>query len=91
LARTAGDDQAVVRDLAPSSNALDDEAAGVEIDADDFAEDDGRVPLVPEDVADRRCDVALRQNPRRNLVEQRLEQVVIRPVDHREVDVGAPS
>ncbi len=50
-----------------------------------------RVPLVPEDVADRRRDVTLGQDPRRKLVEQRLEQVVVRPVDHRDVDIGAPQ
>ena len=91
LARAGGDDQAVVRDFASPSNALHGEAAGVEIDADDLAEDDGRVPLVPQDVANRRRDVAFGEDSRRELVEQRLEQVVVRPVDHRDVDVGAPQ
>ena len=35
--------------------------------------------------------VARRQRARRHLVEQRLEQVVVRAVDQRHVDVGAPQ
>jgi hypothetical protein len=59
------------------------------IDTDDLAEYYARVPLVPEDVTDRRRDVALREDPRRKLVEQRLEQVMICTVDDSNLDIGA--
>ena len=91
LARAGGDDQAVVGDLAAAIQRLDREAARAEIDGDDLAEHDAGVPLVAQHVAHRRRDVALGEDPRRDLVEQRLEQVVVGPVDERDVDVGAPQ
>jgi hypothetical protein len=45
--------------------------------------------LVPKDVADRRRDIPLGEKPRRELIEQRLKQVVIRPVDDGDLDIGA--
>ena len=44
-----------------------------------------------EHVADRQRDVALGENPRRELMEQRLNQVMIRPVDDGDFDLGAPQ
>jgi hypothetical protein len=38
-----------------------------------------------------RADVSLGKNPRRELMEQRLNQVVIRPVNDRDIDIGAPQ
>ena len=49
------------------------------------------IPLVAQHVAQRRRDVSLGEDPRRELVEQRLEQVVVGPVDERDVDVGPPQ
>ena len=47
------------------------------------------VGLAAQDVADRRRDVAGRQPGRRHLVEQRLEEVVVAPVDHDDVHARA--
>jgi hypothetical protein len=48
--------------------------------------------LVAEDIADGRGDVALGEDPRRELIEQRLEQVMVGAVDDRDIDIGgAPS
>ena len=47
------------------------------------------VVLLLDHAAQRRRDQAGRQDPGRHLVEQRLEQVVVGPVDQRDVDVGA--
>src|SRR5581483_1227151 len=41
---------------------------------------------VAEDVTERRRDVSLREDAGRDLVEQRLEEVVRLPVDHGHVD-----
>jgi hypothetical protein len=71
------------------TNGVDGDLSGIEIDVHDFAKHNSRVPLVPKDVADRRSDVPLGENPRRELIEQRLKQVVIRPVDDGDLDIGA--
>ena len=68
------------------SSSVHVDGAAVEVDVADLGEDDLRVALVAKDVAERRCDVPLRQDARRDLVEQRLEEVVRLPVDHRHVD-----
>ena len=48
--------------------------------------------LVPaQDPANRRRDLALGEDPRRQLVEQRLEQVVVGAVDEGHVDLGTPQ
>jgi hypothetical protein len=91
LARSRGDDQTVKGELITLTDCLDRDAAGAEIDIDDFAEDDPRIPLVTENFADWRRDVAFGENPRRDLTQQRLNQVVIRPVDDRDIDIGTPQ
>jgi hypothetical protein len=47
---------------------------------------DGRVPLLSQYPPDRRTDVAWRKRGRGDLVEERLEDEVIGPVDHGHVD-----
>jgi hypothetical protein len=44
--------------------------------------------LVTEDIANGRRDVALGENPRRELIEQRLEQVMVGPIDDCDIDIG---
>jgi len=88
LAGAGSDDQTVVHDLITLTDCLDRDAAGLEVDTDDFAKDDARISLVAENFADRRRDVVFAENPRGDLTQQRLDQVVIRPVDDREVDIG---
>ena len=60
--------------------------AGVEVEAGDVGEQHARVGLAAEDAAQRRGDLALGEDAGRHLVEQRLEQVVVRPVDERDLD-----
>jgi hypothetical protein len=50
---------------------------------------DARVGLFPDHAAQRRRNEATRQDPGGDLIQQRLEQVVIGPVHDRDVDVGA--
>ena len=91
LVRARGDDQAVVRDLTALTDRVDRDVPGVEIDIDDFAKHNARVPLVAENVTDRQRDVPLGQNARRELMQQRLNQMVICPVDDGDIDLGAPQ
>src|SRR4051812_16220050 len=92
LSGTRGDDQAVVRDFELSPiGAEGRHGVSIEVKPHDLRELDPGVPLPPQDVSDRRRDLALRENPRRDLVEQRLEQVVIDPVDQGDVDRGSPQ
>ena len=91
LTRARRDDEAVVGDLAAAIQRVDRQATCAQIDGDDFAEDDVGVALVAEQFAQGGRDVPLRQEPRRKLVEQRLEQVMVGAVDERDLDVGAPQ
>ena len=80
-----GDDQRVVGDRAAVGHQ-DLRRSGIE--ADRLAEDDRRVALLAQDRAQRLGDVAGRQGAGRDLVEQRLEEVEVAPVDEREADLG---
>jgi hypothetical protein len=44
--------------------------------------------LFLHNTAQCRCYQALGQDAGRNLIQQRLEQVMVRPVDYRQVDIG---
>ena len=79
------DDERVVGDR---SAVGDQDLAPLGIQTDRLAEDDRRVALLAQDRAQRLGDVARRQRPGRDLVEQRLEQVEIAPVDERQPDLG---
>ena len=50
---------------------------------------DARVGLLPDHAAQGRRDDAIGQDPGGDLIEQRLEQVVIGPVHDRDVGIGA--
>ncbi len=54
-----------------------------------LTEDDAQGRVVPQDVADGGRDLALREDPGGHLVEQGLEEVVVRPVDDGDAD-GRP-
>ena len=88
LGHTGGDDEAVIGDLEGP------EVGGrggmhhppVEVEPRHLGELDPDVLVAPDDVPDRRRDLAWREHARGNLVQQRLEQVVVAPVDQRHVD-----
>ena len=73
-----GDDQQVVRDMA----IADQHGAARRVDVGNRPEDHIRVRLPGENAADRRGDVGGRQGRGRHLIQKRLEQVVVAPVDH---------
>ena len=90
LADPGGHDQAVVGDL----EGLDADDAGVhdpavKVEPGDLGQLDADVLVLAEHVADGRRDLAGRDHARRHLVQERLEQVVVAPVDHGHVDVLA--
>ena len=88
LPRAGGHDKGVVgigsgRAVGPDRG--DDPALQVESgDGGQFHPD---VAVAVQDVADRRRDLPFGQDPGRDLVQQRLEQVVVPAVDHGDVDV----
>jgi hypothetical protein len=81
--RAGRDDQPVVRHaaLGPRVRSGDLDLARACIDAGHAAEQDGCSALAPQDAADRLRDVGWRKGGRRDLVEKRLEQMVVAPVD----------
>ena len=85
VVRPGRDDQRVVVDRAA---VREQDLALLDIDADGLAEDDRRVPVPPEHRAQRLGDVTGRQGARGDLVEHRLEQVEVAPVDERDPDLG---
>ena len=62
-----------------------------DVEAVHRGENDARVRLALEDRAERRRDVRGRKRPRRDLVEERLEEVEVAPVDERDVGRRAPE
>ena len=90
--RSGGDDQAVVGQRERRSQRPDgDDRPALEIEAGDLGQLDADVLVLAQDSPERRCDLALREDSRRDLVEQRLEEVVVRAVDERDLDVAFPK
>jgi hypothetical protein len=89
VAGAGREDQEVVVELA----VREPDAAPIGVDADDVGEQDSGVALVAEDRPDRIRDVSGRERGGRDLVEQRLKEVMVAPVDHGHADgrVGEPS
>ena len=76
LAGAGGDDQRVVRRRQLAPEDLRGDRPGLEVDVDDLAEQDLGVLLPRQHLAGRRRDLSLGEDAGRDLVEQRLEQVV---------------
>jgi hypothetical protein len=85
--RPGGEHQEVVRDLAPLLVHVHDAPLGVHLLH--RGHEHRGVPLFAQEPADGHGDVARGQHRRRHLVEQRLEEVVVRAVDDRHVHRGA--
>ena len=62
--------------------------APLEVEAGDLGELDPHVAGAPQDVAQRRRDLARRQDAGGHLVQQRLEEVVVAPIEQRDVDAA---
>jgi hypothetical protein len=77
------DDEAVEGD--PPS-VLKQDIAAPAIDALDPAQQHTRIGLAAQDAADGRRDIGGREARRRHLIEQRLEQIVVAPVDDGHID-----
>jgi len=82
MARARSDHQVIPRNGAAAFGMHD---ARLTVDAGDSVEQDARVFLAAQDVADRPGDIGRRQRRRRNLVQKRLEQMVVVAVDHSDV------
>jgi hypothetical protein len=85
LRRAGRDDEAVVGDLPPPVEQPAGDGAPVEVDARHLRQNDVRVALVAQDVTQGRRDVSFREDPGRDLVEQRLEEMMRLAVDQGDV------
>jgi hypothetical protein len=85
--RARRDDERVVRDRAAVGEGR---LAPIDVDPDCLAEQHRGVPLAPQHRAQRLGDLARRQRTRGDLVQQRLEEVVVLAVDERQVDTLVP-
>ena len=82
--RPGGDDEKVVGDFAVAGHDL----FPVHVDALRFGENDLGIFLRADDVAQRLGDVRRRKRGRGHLVKQRLEEMMILPVEQRDADIG---
>jgi hypothetical protein len=83
--RAGGEHQIVVGDFA----VLELHQPALLVDARHLAQDHALVAGAAQDGADRRGDLRRRQAGGRDLIEQRLEEVVVAPVDDGDVGCGA--
>src|SRR5216684_4140864 len=81
--RSDGHDQRVVGKL---GSVREPDSTGCGIDVDDLAEQNARVLLAAEHAAQGRGDLARRQRAGGDLVEERLEKMVVAPIYQRDFD-----
>ena len=88
LTRPGGDDQRVVRELDALSVGSPDRVhdAAFEIEPLDLEELDGDAGNAAQHVSERRRDLPGREHAGRDLVQQRLEEMVVASVDQRDLD-----
>jgi hypothetical protein len=89
VARPARDDQRVVgkpRLALAVRQAGEEHLAAGEVEAGDLGLHHAGVPLAAQDDAQRRCDLGGRERARRGLVDERLEEGEVLPVDERDLD-----
>ncbi len=82
--RATRDDQIVVGELTVGQHEL---PAGL-VDGAHLREEDLHVQLAAQNPSDGRRDVPRRERRHRHLIEQRLEDVMVAPVDDRDADAG---
>ena len=83
------EDQVVVGEVARRDGVLHVDGAGRQVEAGDLTELHGDVGVPLEHLAQWWRHGSGRQDPGGDLVEQRLEEVVVGALHHRDVDVGA--
>jgi hypothetical protein len=71
--------------------AVDVDLLAFRIDVINLAQENGDVPVPPQDSPDRLGDLAGRQHGGGHLVQQGLEEVVVAAVDHRYAQGHAPQ
>ncbi len=74
------------QDVIADRAVAEDEPARGRLEIDGLGEDDVRIGLAPQHEAERGRDVARVQAARRHLIEERLEEMEVSPVDQRDRD-----
>ena len=87
LVGASGDDEGVVGDDALGARKIRGDGLAVDVDVSNFAVDEVGVVLAIQQLADGGCDVRGGDQAGGDLVEHRLEQVVILLVDDRDIDI----
>ncbi len=83
--RTCGDDQRVVLDAGAIGEHY---ALGNRIEIDNLTQKHARIFLAAEHAAQRSCNFSGRQRTGRDLIQQRLKEVIVPPVNQRHIDAG---
>ena len=92
LPDSGGDDEVVIAELdAVAADPPGQDAPAGDIKIDDLSHDAVDVLLLPEQVTQRGGDLPLGHDAGGALVEQRLEHVMLSPVDQRHRGVGVPQ
>ena len=77
--RSGGDDEEIITELGAGSSAR---LARHTVDSDHFVEQHARVRLVPQQASNGNGDIRRRKRRGGDLIQQRLEQMEVAPVDH---------
>ena len=83
--RTCGDDQRVVLDAGAIGEH---DALGNRIEIDNLTQKHAGIFLAAEHAAQRSCNFSGRQRAGRDLIQQRLKEVIVPPVNQRHIDAG---
>src|SRR5262249_25035787 len=88
VAGAGRENQKVVRDRDTNTvHGVDEDASMIDVDTGHVSEDHRGVALLPQDSANLRSDLSRAEDGRRDLVQQRLEQVMILPIDEDDLRV----
>ena len=88
VARAGADDEIVVLVLAALARG---HLPSLDVDVRDFFHEHRRALMVAQQPANGRRDVGGRERRRRHLIEQRLEEMMVRAIEHEHVHVVAPE
>jgi hypothetical protein len=92
LPYAGGNDEVVIGVVeAVPADSLGDDAAASGVEIDDLGHDAVDVLVLPEQIAQRGRDLALGQDSRSALIQQRLEDMVLGAIDDGHRDIAAPQ